>query len=366
MKKISVVVFLLIAMFLFSSCSVFFVLEEFSNKNILNDETKTSNSEIIDQNKKTKSGNSKAFDSSSEIFEIPKIAESNNNSYTPIDLKNAYNHLENNSQKEIYNSIFKVVYLVENEVNKTNGYYFLKPINCGQIEDVKISDMVVALVAFKNDNPQYFWVSTDCFIDLSADEKNMYIYSLYSLGEIKEMSMELSNAVNRIVSSMADDLTEYERELYLHDIINEICDYNDEAVKGDNYKLEEYFNCFNIYGALVDGNAVCQGYADAFSYLLSCVGVNNTQISNQEHTWNAVELDGEWYNVDLTWNDTTQSYYYFNIIDDELREDHQVAPLYTQMTEEEITGTDDSSGLWFNVFIPECDSTKYSYYNQGQ
>lgn len=66
-------------------------------------------------------------------------------------------------------------------------------------------------------------------------------------------------------------------------------------------------------GALVDGKCVCEGYAHAFQLLceaagIDCVCILGDATSNGEtegHMWNAVRIDGIWYYVDVTWNDTT-------------------------------------------------------------
>ncbi len=66
-------------------------------------------------------------------------------------------------------------------------------------------------------------------------------------------------------------------------------------------------------GALVDGRCVCEGYAHALQLLceaagIDCVCILGEASSNGEtegHMWNAVRIDGIWYYVDATWNDTT-------------------------------------------------------------
>ena len=64
---------------------------------------------------------------------------------------------------------------------------------------------------------------------------------------------------------------------------------------------------WNAYGALVKGEAVCQGYAAAFNLLMQHLGipvVNDYGNSDSEpHVWNQVRIDGEWFYVDVTFND---------------------------------------------------------------
>ena len=67
-----------------------------------------------------------------------------------------------------------------------------------------------------------------------------------------------------------------------------------------------------IYGALRNGKAVCEGYARAFKYLMDglnvpCVLVSGTALNSQgeteTHAWNYVQINNNWYAVDVTWDD---------------------------------------------------------------
>ena len=56
-------------------------------------------------------------------------------------------------------------------------------------------------------------------------------------------------------------------------------------------------------GLLLNNLAVCSGYASAFRLLMSFAGINCEYIFTESHAWNLVELDGEWYHIDVTWDD---------------------------------------------------------------
>jgi hypothetical protein len=62
------------------------------------------------------------------------------------------------------------------------------------------------------------------------------------------------------------------------------------------------------YGALANGEAVCEGYACAAKLLLNELGILcdiqfGVCTNGGGHAWNLVELDGQWYQMDVTWND---------------------------------------------------------------
>lgn len=67
-----------------------------------------------------------------------------------------------------------------------------------------------------------------------------------------------------------------------------------------------------IYGALADNKAVCEGYARAFKYLMDASGIpcilasgtgTNSQGEEENHAWNYVQINENWYAVDVTWDD---------------------------------------------------------------
>ena len=89
----------------------------------------------------------------------------------------------------------------------------------------------------------------------------------------------------------------------VHDYLVDSIEYDSSISKNHIY---------DIYGALVSRECVCEGYAKAFQYLMNEVGIDNvivigtgTNSNNQteSHAWNYVKLDNNWYAVDVTWDD---------------------------------------------------------------
>ncbi len=82
----------------------------------------------------------------------------------------------------------------------------------------------------------------------------------------------------------------------------------------------------SAYSALVNGQTVCAGYARAFQYILQQLGIPCyycTGFAGESHAWNIVMLDGEFYNVDTTWDDMgIGTYDYFNKTDKDYADNH--------------------------------------------
>ncbi|MCD7772120.1 MAG: hypothetical protein LUH23_08570 [Oscillospiraceae bacterium] len=144
--------------------------------------------------------------------------------------------------------------------------------------------------------------------------------------DIQPLMDELESRLQEIVASIPSGLSEFETLKYLHDYLILNCDYSDTAGTSP----------FSAYGALVEGYATCQGYADAMHLLLDRAGFETmfvTGIGSDEsvtHKWNYVMCeDGHWYIIDPTWDDPSDitdlnfvGYCYFLISDEEILKDH--------------------------------------------
>ena len=89
-------------------------------------------------------------------------------------------------------------------------------------------------------------------------------------------------------------MTDAEKALVIHD----------ELTILGRYSTDDH-NKADIYDLLVDGTSVCQGYALAYSYLLSLAGIDSEIVVSVDmnHMWNKVHIGNAWYNVDVTWDD---------------------------------------------------------------
>ena len=94
------------------------------------------------------------------------------------------------------------------------------------------------------------------------------------------------------------------------------------------YLFDDQNQCYSAYGAIINGKAVCQGYASLFYRMCREAGIPARIITGLgnggAHAWNIVKLDGAYYNVDVTWDDTEDSNYnYFNKSDSEYASTHR-------------------------------------------
>ena len=140
-----------------------------------------------------------------------------------------------------------------------------------------------------------------------------------------------------VIDALTDDgMTDYDKELAIHDWIILNTRYDEGALSRFSDAQPDP-DSENPYGLLVNKKAVCRGYTSTFQLFMDmlkieCVTVEGTSTDTYgytvEHAWNIVRLDGEWYCVDVTWNDPIGppdsyiGYRYFNVSSDYLRESY--------------------------------------------
>lgn len=138
----------------------------------------------------------------------------------------------------------------------------------------------------------------------------------YVLGCVFENSGVRTKAVERVVAQVIQPgMTDFEKALALHDWLTANADYSSHCT------------FFGPEGVLVYGEGVCQSYADAFGQLLDKVGIANKPVVSaaMNHAWNLVQLDGEWYHIDVTWDDPVdgeERHSYFGLSDALMSQDH--------------------------------------------
>ncbi len=112
---------------------------------------------------------------------------------------------------------------------------------------------------------------------------------------------EINSLVDRILSEKINNsMPSKEKIKVIHDYIIDHTEY--DKLKYDN-KNDNTYKSNTAYGVLIEGYGTCNGYADAMEIFLDKFNVINYKISNDEHIWNLVYLDGKWYHLDLTWDD---------------------------------------------------------------
>lgn len=179
---------------------------------------------------------------------------------------------------------------------------------------------------------------------------NYYVEKAFFDGEEIPEDRDKAKDLYEVCKVFLDSLqskkrSDYDKEKLIHDYI-----VRKVAYGYPGGRKEPEGDAYSAYGALVLKKAVCNGYAEAMKLLCDLSGVNCKMISGtadgENHAWNLIKLDKEWYHVDSTWDDPEPDdvsrimYTYFNVDDTQMAVDHD----------------------WNSELYQKASGTEYNYY----
>lgn len=168
-----------------------------------------------------------------------------------------------------------------------------------------------------------------------------------SLSDVNRRILDAAKDVIR--QEIRDDMTDYEKELAIHDWITGWSSF-DYHVFGRSSSDGFAPGSDTPYGVLIDRSAMCHGYSSTFQLFMDMLDIECMTVfgipggNGVEHSWNMVKLDDEWYCVDAAWDDPiggSPCHTYFNVTSQYLRD----------------------SGIhrWEEGSVPEATATDYAY-----
>lgn len=149
------------------------------------------------------------------------------------------------------------------------------------------------------------------------------------------------------------DGSEYAKALWLHDWLLDQLEY-DKSLKWSSAE-----------SALTRELGTCQSYESAYAKLLTAAGIENSETRDtyDGHTWNAMKLDGQWYQTDCTWDDSSDNWYsfdqrhlYFGLTDELMAIAH---PGHSKIYTTDTYATR-STSLADNYFVRTGDAAKWA------
>lgn len=230
-----------------------------------------------------------------------------------------YNQLSENAQK-IYNKILENVEEIKTGTAeiKFQDNEFNEVLNQENGLEILSTEYQNAIDALRYDNVNMFYIDFTKMalrtitytrgrqktyeVSLSpADNAENYLEINVVQSEINNMLSQLETKKNEILSNATG--SNYQKIQYVHNWLIDNLEY-DTTYARDNTR--------NIYGALIENEVVCEGYAKSFKYLLDsleipCILLSgeaiNSEGKRENHMWNYVQINGIWYSVDVTWDD---------------------------------------------------------------
>lgn len=205
-----------------------------------------------------------------------------------------------------------------------------------------------------NQEPQIFWLHPKLKIG------RLY-FTEGDADKIAAMQKEIDATANKLVDEAKGMASTYEKLKHFHDYLV----YNSTFELADDAYNSSIYNAFSG-GTSKQGNIQCAGYARAMQYLcdkagIDCMVITGENESGSTHAWNKVKVEGEWYNLDATWDDpilSTPDHKY-------LRYNFFLVPdsWINQKTHFKINEKDLNSGATYTYFDPPAaTATSLNYF----
>ncbi len=227
-----------------------------------------------------------------------------------------YYAMLNKDMQQLYSQIYA------NARNLLSSFAPVVPVTVSQLKSV--------YEAVYNDHPELFWLDGGYSCKYLGNGSCVEITLKYNDTStyLEDARQDFQMYARRILSGAEGLGSDSEKEQYIHDKLMEMVEYDPNASLNQS-----------AYSALVHGWSVCAGYARAYQFLMQQLGIPCyycTGYAGEDHAWNIVKINGDYYNVDVTWDDTNPSTQdYFN------KSDQEFAPTHVR------------TGL--SVYLPACE-----------
>lgn len=248
-----------------------------------------------------------------------KANQNNNNNYTNVSVdKYFYNQLED------YSKVIYRAFESNKEEIKTGKYQiefgnaFSSLLKQSDGQNLLNTYYQSAIEAYIYDNPEVFYLNPNKMylnIETTTRGNNVTYNAFINSGEngsyladeftSKQQIDQAIDTIRRIRNNITQNKTgnTYKDIKMVHDYIINNAEY-DTTISNENI--------YNIYGTLVNKQSVCEGYAKTFKYVMDELGIQcilvigkatNSEGRTENHAWNYVKIDGNWYGIDTTWDD---------------------------------------------------------------
>ncbi len=288
----------------------------------------------------------------------------------------AYDQLSK-TQKGVYDAM-------DAAVNEFNRSWFEVPFDPEADRDKIDSDIRVAFHALSYDRPQYFWMPKVYVHMISTNQRTGAITRVrcsfaYDAGtwaidypvseDLKQrMQWALEQKIEDILAQARTYETDFEKELFIHDYLCRNITYDHFAAENPD---EADPLSWTVYGALMNGKCVCEGYSRSMQLICQRLGIPCSLVTGfgmgGPHMWNIIRIGDGLYYLDVTFDDSIEKlestsskidclYDYFNVTAEMLEADHYFDSMFVQDANYSNTGVD------FNLFETHGDYTEAYYY----
>lgn len=214
-----------------------------------------------------------------------------------------------------------VNYIIRNMENLEDGFEarFVGDTR-GLISNYKLGQLITDA---RNENDYLLGIGASINYNVSYTTKEAELKFTTRYAITKEQQNFVDAEVARINAQIIHpNMTDLEKVLAISEYI----------IKNTTYSFDSSTTPHAAYALFKEGKGICQAYAMAAYHMFKEAGLDAHYVTGDvggAHAWNLVKVNGEWYHIDLTWNDPTFysnipglenyiSYKYFLLSDDTL------------------------------------------------
>ena len=218
-----------------------------------------------------------------------------------------YYKLMSEAQQKLYDGLYEeCMEILTTTKTYENGYSDSVP--C----DPSLDEDQVHLVAttFMNSNPQFYFlegfiIQKNLCDDAIKTNVSLGLYDDFTDGmEREKYTSEFVSTISRYMNLINLGKTDYEKERIAHGIITSRL----------NYAKHSKYNQSSA-SAFLGTQSVCAGYSEGLELLLNGAGIECMPVTSKDHEWLQAKIDGVWYAIDVTADDTSNTEDYLNVSD---------------------------------------------------
>ena len=246
--------------------------------------------------------------------------------YGYFDLSSQQNYVAKKALYEELALLCEAFAVSTDDISPVSGKYLLDSFDL-ETYGLSVEEAISTFKLFLLDHPEVYWLSNT--IDIFGTEFNVYIQEEYALYSYRHAT---NDAIGRMFAEaellINENMNELEIALALHDFIILRVDY---AYEADGVTPQDAYWAHNIEGVATGIGAVCESYAETYKLLADHFGITSILVTGdsngQGHMWNIVSINGEFYHIDVTWDDAggeSISYTYFGMSYSSISSNHDL------------------------------------------
>lgn len=244
----------------------------------------------------------------SEIYQEGRYRAGADNSWSDFGSDYFYKQLTGD-KKTLYESLWtmSMEYLTTNRDMDGLNTDFVDAGSLSYREAMGVAQM------FFLQNPQFYFYNSSTMV--SYNNLGTYlalgVYSDYANGGTRMTATnQMRGVINNWLTQIDSQSSLIDKEAMAFTLVMDNTDYVQNVYDQ---------SCVSVF---LYGQSVCAGYSQAFALLCNAIGIDTIAVTSTDHEWNMVQINNQWYNVDVTWGDGAGGSamdYYFNVSDSSIK-----------------------------------------------